>query len=156
MKTDNSIYKVKKITALETYPVRHPILREGRPIADCAFDLDNHDSTFHLGLFFKNDLVGVASFMKNNHAFFEETVQYQLRGMAILQDYQNKGLGKELLISGEKEVSKTCSRLWFNAREIAVDFYKNCGYKTIGKQFDIKGIGAHFVMTKTLIKKGSE
>lgn len=150
MKTNNSDYSVKKITALETYPVRHPILREGRPFADCAFDLDNHDSTMHLGLFFNNDLVGVASFMKNNNPFFEETNQYQLRGMAILKAYQKKGLGKLLLNVGEKEVSKICSRLWFNAREIALNFYRSNGYQTIGDSFEINGIGTHFVMTKKL------
>lgn len=142
------MYTVKKISALETYPVRHPMLRAGRPLSDCAFDLDNEDSSFHLGLYHKNDLIGVSSFMLNSNSYFDEKLQYQLRGMAILKAYQKKGLGKLLLEAGEKEVSKTCSRLWFNAREIAIKFYENSGYKKIGKPFIIEGIGTHFVMTK--------
>lgn len=153
METNNSNYTVKKISALETYPVRHPILRAGRPISDCAFDLDNKVSTFHLGLYNKNNLIGVASFMENSNTYFNEKVQYQLRGMAILKNYQKKGLGKLLLNAGEKEASKSCSRLWFNAREIAIKFYKNCGYNIIGKPFNIEGIGKHYVMTKTLRDK---
>lgn len=144
------MYTVKKISALETYPVRHPILREGRPLADCAFDLDNETSTCHLGLYFNDDLIGVASFMENKNDFFEEAKQFQLRGMAILKPYQKKGLGKLLLEAGEKEVSKKASRLWFNAREVALKFYKSNGYQIIGEPFEIAGIGTHFVMTKII------
>ena len=149
-KIKNSNYQVKKITALETYNVRHPILRAGRPVADCAFDLDKKNSTIHLGLYFKTDLIGVASFMKSNNVLFDENSQYQLRGMAILTPYQKKGLGNLLLEAGEEEVSKTCSRLWFNAREIAVNFYKNNGYTIIGKPFMIESIGIHYIMSKKL------
>jgi GNAT superfamily N-acetyltransferase len=122
--------------------------------------LDNEDSTFHLGLYFKEDLIGVASFMKNNHVLFDENMQYQLRGMAVLKSYQKKGLGYLLLEAGEIAVSQKCSRLWFNAREIAVNFYKRGGYETADKPFIIEPIGKHYVMskqlTKTEIKKGSD
>ena len=62
--------QIKEISSLETYSVRHPVLREGRPIEDCSFDGDDLSTTFHLGLFYEDVLVGVASFMKNNHALF--------------------------------------------------------------------------------------
>ena len=150
---NKSEYLIKKISAIETYPVRHPILRAGRPIGDCAFELDNKDSTFHLGLFYKNELIGVASFMENNNPNFNDKTQYQLRGMAILKTHQKKGLGKLLLEAGENEIAIKCSRLWFNAREIAITFYKNCGYNIIGEPFNIVGIGKHYIMTKILTRK---
>jgi RimJ/RimL family protein N-acetyltransferase/N-acetylglutamate synthase-like GNAT family acetyltransferase len=159
-KIENPNYHIEKISAIETYSVRHPELRAGRPIVDCAFDLDNEDSTFHLGLYFKEDLIGVASFMKKNHVLFNENTQYQLRGMAVLKSYQKKGLGYLLLEAGELEVAKHCSRIWFNAREVAVNFYKRGGYKIVDKPFIIEPIGKHYIMSKQLtrteIKKGSD
>jgi RimJ/RimL family protein N-acetyltransferase/GNAT superfamily N-acetyltransferase len=159
-KIKNPNYHIETISAIETYSVRHPELRAGRPIEDCAFDLDNEDSTFHLGLYFKKDLIGVASFIKNNHALFAENMQYQLRGMAVLKSYQKKGLGYLLIDAGELEVAKYCSIIWFNAREVAVNFYKRGGYKIVDKPFIIEPIGKHYLMskqlTKTEIKKGSD
>lgn len=151
-KIKNPNYHIAKISALETYSVRHPELRAARPIEDCAFDLDNEDSTFHLGLYFKKDLIGVASFMKNKHILFAENMQYQLRGMAVLKSYQKKGLGCLLLRAGELMVAKNCSRIWFNAREVAVNFYKRGGYKIVDKPFIIEPIGKHYVMSKQLQK----
>ena len=89
--------------------------------------------------------------MKSSNSLFDEIRQYQLRGMAILKPYQKKGLGNLLLETGEEEISKQCSRLWFNAREIAVNFYKNNGYKIIGKPFVIEPIGLHYIMSKKLV-----
>lgn len=147
------MYNIKYISTEETYRVRQPILREGRPIEDCVFEGDNKESTFHLGLFFKSELIGVASFMKNKSTLFSEDNQYQLRGMAILREFQHKGLGKLLLIEGEKIlIKKAVNLLWFNAREIAIKFYQNNGYSKKGDAFIIPEIGLHFVMYKILHK----
>lgn len=147
-KNKDTNYNVQFISAEETYPVRQPVLRAGRPIKDCIFEGDTLESTFHLGLFFKNNLIGVASYMKNNHTNFSEENQYQLRGMAILKDYQRKGLGFLLIQAGERKlVELKVDRLWFNAREIAVKFYKNHGYNITAEPFIIEGVGLHFLMT---------
>lgn len=146
----NTIF-IKEINSLETYTVRHPVLREGRPIEDCRFDGDDLPTTFHLGLFFEDNLVGVASFMKNNHVLFSDAHQYQLRGMAVLKKHQGKQLGDILFQHGEKLLKdKNETLLWFNAREIAVNFYKRNGCNTIGERFEIKGIGTHYVMFKKI------
>lgn len=150
-KTINPYYQLKKITAEETYSVRHPVLRAGRPLSDCAFDGDLDDNTFHIGLFFKNTLVGVASYLKNSSTLFLENEEYQLRGMAVLQEYQKKGLGELILSEGEKLLKNTCDRIWCNARQIAVNFYTENGFQIFGEPFEIKNIGLHYVMSKKLI-----
>lgn len=142
---------IKEISSLETYTVRHPVLREGRPIEDCRFDRDDLPTTFHLGLFYAGKLVGVASYMKNDHALFSNENQYQLRGMAILKTYQGKQLGDALFKQGETLLKeKNVSLLWFNAREVAVNFYKRNDSEIIGEPFEIKGIGTHYVMFKSI------
>lgn len=149
MNFDN--FSIKKISTIETYPVRHPVLRAGRPLEDCKFDHDDLETTFHLGLFEKNHLIGVATFLKNNSSSFPESSQYQLRGMAILDRFQGKGLGAQLLNYAETELKLSQAELlWFNARERAVPFYSKLGYKTTGNTFDIKGIGPHYLMFKKL------
>ncbi|OBX21410.1 MULTISPECIES: GNAT family N-acetyltransferase [Bizionia] len=147
-KIDHFNYSVKRISAEETYAVRQSILRAGRPIDDCVFEGDTLESTFHLGLYFKASLIGVATYIKNKNAVFPEESQYQLRGMAILKKHQKKGLGTLLIQAGEAELLKMkVDRLWFNAREVATKFYTNHGYKIQGDSFNIESIGIHFLMT---------
>ncbi|MFD2291626.1 GNAT family N-acetyltransferase [Mariniflexile gromovii] len=147
-------YTIKHISATEAYAVRHPVLRAGKPIESCIFDGDDFETTFHLGIFTKNHLVGVCSFLKNNHELLTETSQYQLRGMAVLSEYQSLGLGKLILNHGEVLLTaQNIQIIWCNAREIAVDFYKKMDYKIAGEAFNIKDIGLHYVMHKTLKTK---
>ena len=102
-------------------------------------------------MYHETKLVGVCSFFKNNHEIISETPQYQLRGMAILKTYQGKGLGQIILDYGETITKKKHTQLvWCNAREVAINFYKKCGYKIIGNSFNIKNIGLHYVMYKKL------
>lgn len=76
---------------------------------------------------------------------------YQLRGMAVLEEYQGKGVGKILLTFAENLAKeKDTQTLWMNARVSALDFYRNSGYKILGEVFEVPGIGPHYVMFKKL------
>ena len=69
--------------------------------------------------------------------------------MAILKEFQLKGLGKQLIDEGENIlIEKKVDLLWFNAREIAVEFYKSKGFLISGDAFTIPNIGIHYVMLK--------
>lgn len=150
-KINNPFVTITTISALETYAVRHPVLRPGRPLEDCAFVGDNDPETFHLGIYFKQNLVGVVSFLKQTHNDFKYPSQYQLRGMAILKSFQGLDFGKLLVQEGEKQVNKRRGTfIWLNAREIAVPFYKKQGYAIYGDVFDIPKIGVHFTMIKSI------
>lgn len=143
--------QINSISAPETYPVRNPVLRPGKPIEFCVFEGDDLSTTFHLGGFYKNRLVAVVTFMEQNRLDHGLKNAGQVRGMAVLKEYQGKGFGKLLLNFGEKLLlDRQIKAVWMNAREIAVPFYKNCGYTIRGKAFTIPGIGNHFVMIKNL------
>lgn len=144
-------YQLKLIDSNETYLVRHPVLREGRPLETSIFDGDDLETTIHIGLFIEEKLIGVCSFMKNPNNLFSDTIQYQLRGMAILKPYQRKGYGHAIIHFGEtilKENNATI--IWCNARKIASPFYKKNNYQIIGSTFNIEGIGLHYTMYKKL------
>ncbi len=139
------------ISAKETYLVRQEILRPGLSIDSCIFTNDNAKTTFHLGYFIDNNLTGVVSVFLNSNDNFITEKQYQIRGMAILKNYQKNGIGKQLVLEAEKIIiQKQVNFIWFNARESAVDFYKKLGYHTFGTRFDINGVGPHFLMYKHL------
>lgn len=143
--------KIKTINAFETYAVRHPVLRPGRPLEDCKFEGDDLKTTFHLGLFLKNTIVGVVTFMNTNNPVFKNSNQFQLRGMAVLEAYQGLRLGQKLIANGETCVHKKEGTLiWLNARAIAVPFYKKNGFEVIGSPFNIPKIGMHYTMFKSL------
>lgn len=139
--------EIRQIHSIQTYAVRHPVLRPGKPLESCAFEGDDLNSTSHFGLFHDSDLRGVASVFRNAHPGFTELRQFQLRGMAVLDDYQGFGYGRQLLERCEDQVRRAAGELlWFNARENALGFYENLGYKITGKPFLIQGIGMHYVM----------
>ncbi len=144
--------KVKKITYLDTFSVRGAVLRQGKPIETCFFLGDDAEDTTHFGLFEDEKLIGVASVFKVNNENFKQNNQFQLRGMAILSEYQGLGFGNLLLKEVCKFVAtKNAEVLWFNAREKAVNFYQNFGFSVLGNLFDIPRVGAHFVMFKRFV-----
>lgn len=144
---------LKIISSEETYEVRHPVLREGKPVETCSFEGDLHPESFHLGLYVDKKLTGVASFLKNNHNHFSGN-QYQLRGMAVLPGFQQKGFGEKLFKAGEDFLlERKADMLWFNAREIAKNFYLKQNCFVIGKPYEIKGVGMHFLMAKKIFSE---
>lgn len=142
---------IKQINHTETYPVRQIILRPQRPLETCFFQGDELETTFHFGLFMEDKLAGIISLFKNNSPLFSQEYQYQIRGMAVLEEYQKYGLGRQLVAHSEEFLKSTSTELiWFNAREIAVNFYKKSGYQVIGDAFDIPDVGPHYVMWKAM------
>ena len=147
---------IKEIPALETYSVRHPVLRAGRPIEDCAMEGDGLESTFHLAAMEEDRTLGVATFLINydkeiGSKLGDSLSYYQLRGMAVLPQDQGVGIGKKLLLSGIKVLEeRNIQVLWFNARIKAVPFYEKIGFQIIGSAFEVVGIGTHYKMFKAL------
>nr|WP_294922664.1 GNAT family N-acetyltransferase [uncultured Flavobacterium sp.] len=142
---------IKEISAKETFIVRHPVLRKGKPIETCAFEGDNLKTTHHFGLFNDLDLIGIISLFLKTNTIFAENLQAQIRGMAILESHQKKGLGETLVKHCEKYcISNQFDLIWFNARTAAVGFYKKMGYEIKGNSFEIPEVGEHYLMYKKL------
>lgn len=142
---------IKEITAQETFLVRNLVLRLGKPIETCFFDGDNSEQTKHFGYFDNTKIVGVVSVYKNKNAIFKFPNQYQIRGMAILEEFQGNGCGKLLVKHCEDYlISSEANLIWFNARETAIIFYEKLGYTKNGFPFVITDVGIHFLMFKNL------
>ena len=140
--------EVLRIKAIDTYPIRHKMLRPSGTVEDCMFQGDHDELTFHLGAFVDKKLVSVASFYFEKHPAFAEAYQYRLRGMATLPEYQGQGYSSALLRTAFPVIKQNqCSLLWCNAREKALGFYKKVGFNATGELFSIPNIGKHMLMS---------
>ncbi|KUJ60160.1 acetyltransferase [Flavobacteriaceae bacterium CRH] len=142
---------IKEILSKETYIVRQPVLRNGKPIESCIFEGDDLETTHHFGLFENEELTGIISLFSQTNTIFAEKKQAQIRGMAVLETHQKKGFGEALVKHCENYChEKNIDLIWFNARTAAVGFYKKMNYQIIGAPFDIKDVGEHYLMSKKL------
>lgn len=138
---------VKKISVELTYELRKEVLRKNIDLP-YKFSGDLDETTFHLGAFKEEVLVGVVSFMKSPSNNME-LAQYQLRGMATLPLVRGEGFGNLLISEGIKLVQeKEIETIWCNARKVAVGFYKKNGFKVEGTSFSIEKVGIHYKMKK--------
>ncbi len=144
-------YFIQEITATDTYPVRHLVLRAGKPIKSCHFEGDELDSTHHLGYFLDNQLIGVVSLFEAVNLPLGAGKSFQIRGMAVLDSHQKQGVGEALVHKAEDFCrNENATLIWFNARTSAVGFYQKMGYEIVGSEFEIKTVGPHFLMCKQI------
>ncbi|WP_281765633.1 GNAT family N-acetyltransferase [Neptunitalea lumnitzerae] len=143
---------IKIISAEETIVVRHPVLREGKPVDSCVFAGDELETTVHLGYFQSDNLLGVVTLLEKNFDTYQGN-GIQLRGMAVMPNQQGKGIGGKLVVQAEQAMQKkNAAYIWMNARLIAVPFYEKLGYQTVSSLFDIPLVGPHYTMLKKLAK----
>jgi predicted GNAT family N-acyltransferase len=138
---------IKFILVDELLPLRNSVLREGKLLPDeCRFPSDKIAGNFHLGFYEDGELACIASFHPQQYEGFKG-IGYQLRGMATAEKYRGRGLGSKLVnfsmvyLRGQK-----ANYVWCNARKSAVKFYQNLGFEVISAEFEVPGIGPHYVM----------
>jgi len=143
--------KIKLIKTVQTYPIRHKILRPGQSIESCYYPYDEDKDTFHLGVFEQDNLVSIASFYKETRGENENKISYRIRGMATFPPYRNKGNAKAMIKFAIEQIKKSGGEtIWCNARVSATGLYSKIGMKIISKPFEIAGIGIHVVMEKEI------
>lgn len=144
--------EVLRISASDTYRIRHQVLRPHGTLKDCEFKGDKDELTFHLGAFVDKKLVSVASFYFEKHPDIEGQYQFRLRGMATLPEHRAHGHSSALLKTAFPLIKQNfCQVLWCNARETAVGFYEKVGFKKHGEIFDVPGTGPHQLMSITIV-----
>jgi predicted GNAT family N-acyltransferase len=92
-----------------------------------------------------NEILGVCRLQ------FNSADEAQLRFMGVKENTQGQGVGRMLIDHAEKIAVRTnAKKLILQAREIAVPFYKKCGYIIIEKSFLMWGSIQHYLMKKDL------
>jgi GNAT superfamily N-acetyltransferase len=145
------VIEVREVATAETYAVRHPVLRPGRPLESCRYPRDDEPGTFHLGAFVDRRLCGVATYLRDAHPELAARQPWRLRGMAVLEECQGLGLGRALIDAVYPLLAAAgCDMLWFTAREAALGFYEKQGFTRFGEFYDEPLLGPHLVMYKQL------
>jgi GNAT superfamily N-acetyltransferase len=146
-KEQTSAVQVRRISAAETVPLRHTVLRPGRPVETALFAGDDLPSTKHFGAFRNGQLLCIASLFEAELPDETGVAAIQLRGMATAADVQRTGLGRALVLGCVAYARDKGARLlWCNARTYAAGFYSKLGFQIVGKEFDIPDVGPHFRM----------
>ena len=145
-------FQILKIDANITYPLRHALLRKGKPLRSCYFKNDKAKETVHLGAFKFEKLIGILSAYHIPCSEFESLKGYQLRAIAVNPKYQRQGIASLLIqnILAKIIEKQNADHIWLNARIAAQKLYESNGFYPIGKQFEINSIGTHQRFIKLL------
>ncbi|WP_113661835.1 GNAT family N-acetyltransferase [Pedobacter nanyangensis] len=133
-------------------PLRSKMLRNNAELAACILPTDAIAGIFHLA--YDVDEKGIASIA----TFFPQPIEgrpglaYQLRGMATDSLFWGKGYGAALLKYAVSYIKNAKAEyIWCNARASAVNFYQKQGFQIVSDEFEIAGIGPHYIMILNLI-----
>jgi GNAT superfamily N-acetyltransferase len=150
----------RRITARDTLPLRHEVLRPGLPRETAIFAGDDDPGTTHWGAFDgQGRILAVATLMRSPKpqagSSPATTGGWQVRGMASAPGVRGQGYGSAVLRAAIEHARRQCQTegasaahapVWCNARVAAVPFYVAHGFATQGDEFDIPGVGPHYVM----------
>lgn len=143
------------LTAEETLPLRHRLLRPHQGLEQCRYPGDEAAETRHFGLRVDGSLAGIVSLYQvgceslnapdGRHDSWHD--RWQLCAMATRPELRHRGLGRRLLEAALAHAWENGAGLvWCNAREEAAGFYQRCGFAVHGQRFHIPDIGPHFLM----------
>ncbi|KAI6091539.1 GCN5-like N-acetyltransferase [Hypoxylon rubiginosum] len=138
---------VRPISAAETYALRHAVLWPDKPMSYVQLpeDLDGR----HFGAFTNGDgkpeeLVSIISL------FVDDSGEARFRKFATAPEWQGRGIGSALLkYTIEAAVKLRATRIWCDARESALGFYRRFGMSGEGAVF-FKGEVPYLRMSRPL------
>jgi GNAT superfamily N-acetyltransferase len=142
---------LRPIPAHETRALRQRVLRPHQRPEELVYPGDDAPDTLHLAVYVNGEQVGVASLYREPMPGESDPRVWRLRGMAVTPALQRGGHGRALLeacIAHAKGRGGT--RLWCNARTTAAGFYTRLGFEVQGAEFELPGIGPHYVMWRAL------
>ena len=147
---------IRPIEAEASRPIRHEVLRRGLPFGQTALEGDDDPDTFHAGAFVDGELVAVGRVSREPPPGSDDAGAWRLRGMATLEAYRGRGLGRAILDAClEHAAARGGREVWCNARVRARPFYERAGFRAEGEVFDVADIGPHVRMRRGLEPGGA-
>jgi GNAT superfamily N-acetyltransferase len=137
--------EVRRARVDEIFPLRHAILRPGRPVSYSVYSED--EGAVHIGAWDDSALVGCATVFPDPWPgragdVPAEPRAWRLRGMAVDPSRQGTGVGREVLAAAVAAVRDAGAPLmWANARSTAVGFYERLGWRVVGEEFTTADTG---------------
>lgn len=128
---------VRRARVDEIFPLRHAVLRPGRPVTYSVYSED--DGAVHVGAWDDGELVGCVTVFPDPWAGPTPpavSAAWRLRGMAVDPSRQGSGIGGLVLseaVAAAREAG--APMLWANARTAALRFYERHGWEPVGQEF---------------------
>lgn len=152
---------VSRVPADTVRPLRTRVLRPGWAPSSAAMDEDERPGTVHVAATDGDAVAAVGTAYAEappaEHRgavpapAYAEGAAWRLRGMASAPEARGRGFGHAVLeevFAAAREAG--AGYLWCNARLGAIGFYRAHGLRTVGPEFDMPGIGPHYVMWRAL------
>ena len=90
-------------------------------------EIEHEEDSRHVICFIDQLAVGTGRWRKTKNGI-------KLERFAVLTDFRNKGIGKEIVNFILSEISSN-NTIYLHAQEAVVNFYKKLGFKVSGKKF---------------------
>lgn len=128
---------VEEVAVEDIYAVRTAVLRTGTPTTNVDWSGDRDPATRHLAIRDDiGDVIAISTWTERPLPEIPDAAGVQLRGMAVAEDHQRRGLGAALIEAGVADASQRgASLVWANARDSALDFYRANGFAVVGEGF---------------------
>lgn len=127
-----------------TVALRNAVLRKPLGLLLTAEQIQAEHSDHHLACYLDARLVGCLVLTP------EAGGSVRMRQVAVLADYQRKGVGTALVLYAERyAAAHGYLEMYAHARDPAVPFYTRLGYEVVGNRFFEVGI-PHFEVRKQL------
>ena len=128
------------------YDLRYEILRKPWNRTKLSTKDEWEDISIHVLMLNEKDEAIAAGRLQLN-----DSIEGQIRSMAVRTDMQGKGLGSQVIeYIEQKAKEKKLTQIILDARINAVKFYEKHGYVVIGDSYLLFGTIQHFKMTKKL------
>lgn len=145
---------VRRAAAEEIFPLRHAVLRPGRPVTASVYAGD--DRAVHIGAWDDDALVGCATVFPDpwggGDDWPADAAAWRLRGMAVDPSRHRAGIGRRVLAAVvDAATTGGAPLLWANARTTALAFYEADGWTVAGEEFIAADTGlAHKPIVRAL------
>jgi len=138
------ILTFESLNQLESVELRRQVLRIPLDLDYSKEELAAEFEQVHLGAILNGHVVGVLLLVQHEDGILK------MRQFAVDSAYQGKGIGTKLVEYSEFWAKQNnFTRISLHARDTAVSFYQQLGYKIKGEQFTEVGI-PHRMMMKEL------
>jgi GNAT superfamily N-acetyltransferase len=131
---------VRPVDPAQTRALRQRVLRPHESLEELA----SHEppGVHAVGAFDGDELVGVGFVCPD-----DGSGEWRVRGMATVPELRGRGVGSAILAALlDHARAQGATRVWCNARTPALSLYSRAGFQVESEEFEIPGIGPHFVM----------
>jgi GNAT superfamily N-acetyltransferase len=135
-------FEIRPVDPPQTRPLRRRVLRPHESLEELA----SHEppGVHAVGAFAGDELVAVGFVCPDG-----EPGHWRVRGMATAPEFRGQGAGAAILAAlVEHARAQGATRVWCNARTPALSLYARAGFQPESEEFEIPGIGPHFVMAR--------